>query len=259
MDRFEDCHAITARWEGGWSDHPRDPGGKTNWGITQATLSAYRGRPATADEIRKLTKAEAKQIYAANYWRRVGADQLPPGVDLCIYDFGVNSGPSRAIKSLQAALGLKPDGWVGEITVAAAGRTDARALINKLCDRRLAFLKALPTWDAFGKGWGNRVADIRRQALRMADGARAEPLPPDVPADPAAKALPPPVKERAVSQDQIIGGVIGSGGVLTTLAAFWRDNRELFTDPAFLAVGAVLSGVAVYLLMRRPATVEEGG
>ena len=259
MDRFEECHAITARWEGGWSDHPRDPGGKTMYGITQATLSAYRGRPASADEIRKLTKAEAKQIYAANYWRRVGADQLPPGVDLCVYDFGVNSGPSRAIKSLQAALDLKPDAWVGAITLAAANQANRHALIDQLCDRRLAFLKSLETWGTFGKGWGNRVADVRRQAKKMADGALTDPAPSSAPIEAPAKAIPPARKTRAVSQEQIVGGVIGSGGVLTTLGAFWRDNRDLFTDPAFLLAGAALAGVAIYLLFRRPPTVEEAG
>jgi lysozyme family protein len=102
--------AVTAKWEGGWSDHKADPGGKTNWGITQATLSQYLGRPATATEILALTKAEAQIIYQKPYWDRMLGDSLPPGIDPCVFDFGVNSGPSRAVKSLQAALGVKADG-----------------------------------------------------------------------------------------------------------------------------------------------------
>ena len=82
-DKFDVCHEITAKWEGGWSDHPADPGGKTMYGITQATLSNWLGRPASAAEIRNLSRAEAKTIYRDRYWKRVGGDTLPPGIDLC--------------------------------------------------------------------------------------------------------------------------------------------------------------------------------
>lgn len=257
--KFEACHTITAKWEGGWSDHPADPGGKTMYGITQATLSAYLGRPATSSEIRQLTKERAKTIYASEYWDRVGGDALPAGIDLCVYDFGVNSGPSRAVKSLQAALGVKPDGWFGQLTLAALLKANPITLIDTLCDRRLAFLKALPTWGTFGKGWANRVADVRRQAKRMAAGAK--PLePPAIPEEGTAKALPPPPVEQTVSTDQKVGGaVLGTGAVVTALgpvAGFWRDNKDLLSDPLFLIVAAALAAVTAYLLFRKPKPVE---
>lgn len=257
--KFDVCHAITAKWEGGWSDHPADPGGKTMYGITQATLSAYLGRPATVQEIRQLSKAQAKVIYESQYWAKVGGDALPAGIDLCVYDFGVNSGPSRAVKSLQAALGVKTDGWFGQLTLVALIKTDPIKLIDTLCDRRLAFLKTLPTWGTFGKGWANRVADIRRQAKRMAAGAK--PLaPPAVPDEGTAKAVPPPPVEQTVSTDQKVGGAaIGTTAIVTTLgpvAGFWRDNKDLFSDPIFLVVIAVLVAVTVYLLLRKPKPVE---
>lgn len=257
--KFDACHTITAKWEGGWSDHPADPGGKTMYGITQATLSAYLGRPATVQEIRQLTKERAKTIYASEYWDKVAGDALPAGIDLCVYDFGVNSGPSRAVKSLQAALGVKADGWMGQITLAAVLKADPIKLIDTLCDRRLAFLKALPTWSDFGKGWGNRVADIRRQAKRMAAGAK--PLsPPAIPEHGTAKALPAPRAEKAVSTEQKVGIMAGTAATITATvgpaAGLWRENKDVLTDPVFLVVAAILTLVVLYLAFRKPTPVE---
>ncbi|TCR64700.1 glycosyl hydrolase 108 family protein [Bosea sp. BK604] len=254
MSNFNDCHEITARWEGGWSDHKADPGGKTMYGVTQATLSAWLGRPASDSEIRNLSKATALQIYRKNYWDRIGADNLPPGVDLCVYDFGVNSGPSRAVKSLQAAVGAKADGWVGKETLKAIVIEDRRELINALCDRRLAFLKSLPTWKTFGKGWGNRVADIRKRAMAMAAGGVQPEMGPKVPEGGTAKALPPPPVEKTISTEQKVGAgsLVGAGAVL----GFWRDYKDVLTDPAFIGVLLVLGAVAAFLLWRKAKPVE---
>lgn len=256
MGNFERCQAITEAWEGGWSDHARDPGGKTMYGITQATLSAWLGRPATATEIRNLSKEQARQIYRKNYWDRVAGDELPSGVDLCIYDFGVNSGPQRAVKSLQGALDLKADGWVGELTISAVKDADRRELINRLCDRRLAFLKDLETWDTFGKGWSNRVADIRKRALAMIGGG-AQPRAPEVPSGGTAKALPAAPVEKSVSTEQKVGAgsLLGAGAIL----GFWRDYRDVLTDPAFLGLLLVLGAVAAFLLWRKAKPVEADG
>lgn len=264
-DKFEACHAITSKWEGGWSDHPADPGGKTMYGITQATLSEWLGRPASAAEIRALSKAQATAIYRDRYWKRVGGDQLPPGVDLCVYDFGVNSGPDRAVKSLQAALGVKPDGWIGEKTMAALrGHPNRARLIMDLCERRSAFLKSLPTWGSFGKGWSNRVADIRRRALAMATGApQPQPNLRDISvvgAEGTPKAIPAPPTEKTVSMEQKVGAAGAAGTVILVLgpvAGFWRDNKDVLTDPLFLGVAGVLAAVTLFMLFRRPKTVEE--
>lgn len=260
-DKFVACNAITAKWEGGWSDHPADPGGKTMYGITQATLSAYLGRPATVAEIRTLSKAQATAIYRDRYWKRVGGDQLPPGVDLCVYDFGVNSGPERAVKSLQAALGVKADGWVGDLTVAALRSANPRELINTLCDRRLAFLKALPTWDNFGRGWANRVADVRKRAMAMASGATQPEMGSIIPPEGTPKAIPAPLAEKTVSTEQKVGGAAaGTAVVVTTLgplAGFWRDNKDVLTDPFFVIVALILTAVIVFMLFRKPRAVEE--
>lgn len=162
---FERCHAITAKWEGGWSDHPADNGGATMYGITIGTLRAWRGKPVTKDDVRKLTKAEALKIYRAWYWQPVRGDDLPAGLDLVVYDLAVNSGPSRGAKFLQSAIGVPADGHVGPETVNAAKGVNVAATINRICDARLSWLRGLDDWKHFGKGWTNRVQDVRAKAL----------------------------------------------------------------------------------------------
>jgi lysozyme family protein len=102
MSRFETCNAITAKWEGGWSDHPADPGGKTMYGVTEAVYHAWLKKQGKAIKpVRNITKAEALEIYRAQYWApTAGKYNLVPGVDLATYDAGVNAGVSRAIKWL---------------------------------------------------------------------------------------------------------------------------------------------------------------
>ncbi|HZY68960.1 MAG TPA: glycosyl hydrolase 108 family protein [Devosia sp.] len=175
-ERFARCLEHVLAHEGGFADHPNDPGGATNMGITRKTLARWRGvspwwkLPKSA--VPGLGRAEAARIYEAGYWQRVRAAELPAGLDLAPFDYAVNSGPVRAVKALQAQLGVKVDGFVGPLTldalrrkVAAAG---AGALIAALCDGRLGFLRRLATFAVFGTGWSRRVAAIRRAALAMA-------------------------------------------------------------------------------------------
>jgi lysozyme family protein len=167
--RFERCLTEVLRHEGGYVDHPSDPGGATNMGITRKTLARWRkvtpwtALPKTAVET--LARDEAALIYRANYWNRAHAGSMPAGVDLALFDFAVNSGPDRAIRMLQVALGVAADGEVGPVTLAAVAATDGRRLINALCDRRLSFLQRLTSFSVFGRGWTRRVAEIRAAAL----------------------------------------------------------------------------------------------
>ena len=164
--------------EGGYADHPRDPGGATKYGITRATLSSWRGRTVTKTDVRRLTRDEAGAIYKARYWDGVRADDLPAGVDYCVFDAAVNSGPGRATKWLQAAVRVAQDGAVGPVTLAAAGRRDPKGLIDDICDVRLAFLRGLSTWAVFGRGWERRVGEVRRVARAMAGEDHGQESPP---------------------------------------------------------------------------------
>ena len=109
--------------------------------------------------------AQAVTVYKREYWDKVKADQLPAGVDYAVADFAVNSGPARAAKYLQAVVGVAQDGLIGAQTIDAVNRAPASVVITLLCDRRVEFLRRLPTWADFGKGWSARVASVRAAAL----------------------------------------------------------------------------------------------
>ncbi|WP_431268574.1 glycoside hydrolase family 108 protein [Dankookia sp. P2] len=111
--RFDLCVQVVLAKEGGFTDDPADPGGATQMGITARTLAAWRGRPVTAEDVRNLSPEEAKEIYRAQYWNLMRCEDLPRGVDLAVFDFGVNAGPGTAVKALQRAIGTVPDGAVG--------------------------------------------------------------------------------------------------------------------------------------------------
>ena len=157
--------------EGGYVDHPLDPGGATNLGITRRTLAAWRGlrlwRKLPKAEVRALTRREAGQIYRARYWDAVRADQLPGGVDYVAFDYAVNSGAVRAAKDLQRVCGARVDGVIGAMTLNAVSRHHPKTIIRRLLQRRMRFLQRLRTWSAFGRGWTSRINGVLAHALEM--------------------------------------------------------------------------------------------
>lgn len=174
-DRFVRCLDIVLRHEGGFSNDPQDPGGATMMGITRATLAAWRGAPVTEEEVRALTEEEAREIYRANYWNVLRCDQLPAGLDLTVFDFGVNAGPGAGARLLQRALGVRADGAIGPITLAAARAAEPGACIDRLARLREDHYRGLPTFPRFGRGWLRRTDEVRRAAHAMAaEAARAE-------------------------------------------------------------------------------------
>lgn len=150
---FPACLAFTLKYEGGRSNNPRDPGGRTNQGVIQRTYDAYRdSKGVRQQDVYAMTNAERDEIYRTGYWNAVTADSLPAGIDLCIWDYGVNSGPARALRAYATA---------------GRGKKPADA-IHAICSARLSFLHALRTWSYFGAGWGKRVAACEATALKMA-------------------------------------------------------------------------------------------
>lgn len=150
-ENFASCHAVTAKWEGGWSDHKADPGGKTMYGVTEAVYHAWlrkQGKPEKP--VRGITLEDAHQIYKAEYWTRAGCETLAAGVDLATYDPAVNSGVSRAKKWLASSI----------------GGTDVQT-VKRICAARLSFVRGLGTWKTFGKGWARRIADVEVKAVVM--------------------------------------------------------------------------------------------
>ena len=166
--RFEQAVEHVLKHEGGFVQHPRDPGGATKFGITRETLARAKKRPASINDVRRLSRKEAIAIYRQLYWEAVRADELPPGLDLAAFDLAVNSGPTRAVKMLQTALGVEADGIIGPITLGAAREADAPETIRRLTKARLGFLGRLATWPVFGLGWRRRVLAVEQEALRLA-------------------------------------------------------------------------------------------
>jgi lysozyme family protein len=168
VDRFAACLAPVLAAEGGFVDNPADPGGATRYGITRATLAAWRGHAVTVDAVRALGRREAEAIYRARYWAAMRCPELPPGIDLMAFDCAVNAGPRRSALILQAALGVAEDGLVGPVTVGAAVTQEPTRLIAALAEARLAFCRGLSTWPTFGRGWQRRVEAMQEAALAMA-------------------------------------------------------------------------------------------
>lgn len=165
---FEKALALVLEHEGGYVNHPKDPGGATMKGVTQAVYDAYRKlRGRGVQSVKLISEEELRAIYKFQYWDKVQGDFLPAGVDYAVFDFAVNSGVSRAAKYLQAVLGVAQDGQIGAKTLAAI--TSPANTINALCDRRVGFLRNLKTFLTFGKGWTRRVQGVRAHALEMAD------------------------------------------------------------------------------------------
>jgi len=168
---FAECLGITLRHEGGFVSHPKDPGGSTNKGVTLATFSLYLGRKASVDELKMISDTQLCEIYRKQYWDKVRGDDLPGGLDFCVFDFAVNSGPGRAAKMLQALVGAEADGSIGHKTVAAVLDYVSRETLPKVIEqyqaKRLHYLQALPHWETFGRGWGRRVNEVLDEAILM--------------------------------------------------------------------------------------------
>lgn len=156
---FKTCTEWLLVHEGGYVNHPKDPGGATNKGVIQRTYDGYRSRKGLSTQsVRSITMQEVLDIYKSQYWDRIFGDALPSGLDYAMYDYAVNSGPSRAVKDLQKLLGVKVDGVMGNVTLGAIKeKNDIEGLITSLCLKRWNWMKTLKTWSTFGKGWTRRV------------------------------------------------------------------------------------------------------
>ncbi len=154
--------------EGSFVNHPDDPGGATNRGITIGTLSDWLGRPASIAEVKNLDERDAIEIYRRNYWAAMSCDDLPAGLDYSVMDMGVNAGPGRAGKMLQGIVGATKDGKIGPMTVAAVNSYDNDIrLISEFYEARLAYYQSLRTWHTFGRGWERRAKECLQTSLRM--------------------------------------------------------------------------------------------
>lgn len=167
---FDKCLQMLLVHEGGFVNHPSDPGGMTNLGVTKAVYEAWVGHAVTEKTIRALTPADVAPLYRKKYWDVVRGDELASGLDYAMFDYGVNSGNGRAIKTMQECIGVTADGGFGPKTMAAVSQfrnESLRKLVEEICEKRLEFLKSLKTWPVFGRGWERRVKEVEKTALEM--------------------------------------------------------------------------------------------
>ena len=167
MSNFEKCLEIILHHEGGYVNHPKDPGGETNLGVTKRVYEEWGG----TKDMKDLTVEDVAPIYKKGYWDKMKGDDLPLGLDLCVFDFGVNAGPGRAAKYLQTMIGTVADGGIGPNTLAKLKEyVEANGLEKCIEDyqcERQSYYEKLSTFDTFGKGWTRRVDETTELALSM--------------------------------------------------------------------------------------------
>lgn len=164
---FSKCLTFVLQEEGGYVHDPRDNGGATNKGVTQAVYDDWRSHHGLKSQsVRLIVDPEVAAIYRQNYWNAVKGDDLPPGVDYAVFDFAVNSGCNRAARYLQACVGVAQDGRIGPMTLSAIH--SGVDVVHALCERRRIFLTQLGDFDHFGKGWLARVGRVEKHAGEMA-------------------------------------------------------------------------------------------
>lgn len=166
-ENFQKALDAVLHHEGGYTNHPRDPGGMTNLGCTKKVWEEWVGHPVTEATMRALTPGDVAPLFKKKYWDAVRGDELPDGVDYIVFDTAINSGPGRAIKFLQGCVGTEMDGVLGPKTLAAVRAAGHKKLVEDYALRRLSFLQDLPTWGTFGKGWARRVAEVQNTASTM--------------------------------------------------------------------------------------------
>jgi lysozyme family protein len=233
--------------EGGYSNHPADPGGPTNFGITLADYRKYVNANATAAHVRRMQLAEAIAIYRAKYWNAMRCDELPAGVDYAMFDYGVNSGIGRAGKVLRRALGL-PDNTssVSDAVLAALKQRDPTAIAAFICDERLRFLQSLRTWPVFGGGWGRRVGEVKAFSLQLAKLPVAEAAT-AAPASVQATTGKAEVPKPAAIEKVLKGG--SASGVTGVIAKAWELVLEHPAETAIAVLAVlVLVGIGVNAL-----------
>jgi len=167
QSNYDKCLETILHHEGGYVNHPSDPGGETNMGVTKRVYEDFGG----TKDMQDLEFEDVAPIYKQNYWDRVKGDELPSGLDLCVFDFGVNAGTGRAAKYLQTVIGTVADGGIGPNTLRALGNYVESEVIESTIrnyqEARQEYYESLSTFETFGRGWTRRVKETTELAIKM--------------------------------------------------------------------------------------------
>jgi lysozyme family protein len=252
--------------EGGFVNNPKDPGGATNQGVTQAVYDAYRlNKLLPPISVHFIKSEEVTEIYRKQYWG-ITCDRLPLGLDYAVFDYAVNSGKVHAISDLQRALNargakLAVDGACGESTLAAVlAERDLELLITRYCGIRQKFLESLHTFKTFGKGWTRRVSEVRTNAIRMATSSPGTvttlPTPAPIGAKPSeaptARALPSDValsRTPAGVGAGVAGLAVSGTTVIETAQQIKPHINDSWLGKLCLAAFAILMVIGVSLVI----------
>lgn len=239
-DTFDAALRHVLLFEGGYSDHPHDPGGATNLGITQRVLETHRGRSVSKADVRALSRAEAKEIYRHRYWIAASCPALPSGLDLAVFDCAVNQGVARATRLLQQAVKVKADGVIGPITLAAIRGVPIRDLISEFMARRMnAYGRLQQLFRTFGLGWSRRLIATHATSLDLLDA----PSSPDPSID---TAQPPEVPMyyilKRLQEPSTYAGIAAVLAALGLLGLTEHDWNQIFG-----AVAAVAGAFAILI------------
>ena len=164
---YDKCLETILHHEGGYVNHPKDPGGETNLGVTKKVYQEHGG----TKDMKDLLVEDVAPIYKKGYWDKMKCDDIPSGLDLCLFDFGVNAGPGRAAKFLQQMIGTTVDGGIGPNTLAKLEEyireNGEHEAVNKYQEMRQKYYEKLSTFATFGRGWTRRVQETTKLALDL--------------------------------------------------------------------------------------------
>lgn len=244
---FELALKHVLKFEGGYSDHPKDPGGATNFGITIGVLGEFRGAPVTKHDVRILTLAEASRIYRSRYWNAVSCDQLPAGLDLAVFDCAVNQGVGRAARFLQIAARVKTDGIVGPLTLNAVSTARQAPLLCEFMAYRMrsyGLLKSL--FLTFGLGWSRRLMATHAEAIEIMNTTQIRD--PQKPPSPSRFSM-----NYIIQRLQEPSTYAGIAAFLASVGAFGFSEQDW--NQIFVAIAAISAALAV-ILKEKPKEIS---
>jgi lysozyme family protein len=167
-ENYSKALEFVLKSEGLWSDNIKDPGGATMKGITLQVYRDWKKNPdITKEQLKNISDQEVHDLYQQLYWNKIYADSLPTGIDYALFDASVNMGVLRSTKLIQEAIGVNADGVMGPKSLSAIQACNPKDLLEKFSAVKEDFYKALKLFPVFGKGWLNRVAEVKKNAISM--------------------------------------------------------------------------------------------
>ena len=165
---FKQCLALVLKSEGGFVNHPSDPGGMTNLGVTKRVWEEYTGHEADEKIMRGLTPEKVAPLYEQRYWRPCYGEVLPRGLDFLCFSFGINAGCGRSVKLLQQSLGVVSDGIIGPRVMQNIRESNVTDIIKVFSESRREYYRTLKQFPIFGRGWIARTDKEEQEGLQMA-------------------------------------------------------------------------------------------